>query len=277
MMAGFRRNDFWRWRRGRTIPAGKLRRAEFKDVTYPGGLSVGWSGGEERLLVACNNSDEAVLLDTRDGKIVHRFDLSTMKRIPASLPYTAVMTNNGKRGFVSLWNASTVAELDLLSGRVLRMIPLRKPESPLAGGSHPTALLLNRDNSILYVALTDRDEIAEIDTHSGKAVSYLSTKLPGQKYGGSDPEYLALSPDEKTLFSADAISDSVAVFDLAKAPANGDATAMGFIPTEWYSTVVAATGKDLLIACAKGRGSGPNPKAIGKRPDGRMRIPMGRQ
>ncbi|MGC1413865.1 MAG: hypothetical protein WA817_01170, partial [Candidatus Acidiferrum sp.] len=238
-------------------------------------LSVGRSGGEERLLVACNNSDEAVLLDTRDGKIVHRFDLSTMKRIPASLPYTAVMTNNGKRGFVSLWNASTVAELDLLSGRVLRMIPLRKPESPLAGGSHPTALLLNRDNSILYVALTDRDEIAEIDTHSGKAVSYLSTKLPGQKYGGSDPEYLALSPDEKTLFSADAISDSVAVFDLAKAPANGDATAMGFIPTEWYSTVVAATGKDLLIACAKGRGSGPNPKAIGKRPDGRVRYPYG--
>ena len=258
-----------------TIPAGKLRRAEFKDVTYPGGLSVGRSGGEERLLVACNNSDEAVLLDTRDGKIVHRFDLSTMKRIPASLPYTAVMTNNGKRGFVSLWNASTVAELDLLSGRVLRMIPLRKPESPLAGGSHPTALLLNRDNSILYVALTDRDEIAEIDTHSGKAVSYLSTKLPGQKYGGSDPEYLALSPDEKTLFSADAISDSVAVFDLAKAPANGDATAMGFIPTEWYSTVVAATGKDLLIACAKGRGSGPNPKAIGQRPDGRVRYPYG--
>src|SRR5208282_2930706 len=121
---------------------------------YPAGLSVGQSGGEERVLVACNNSDEAVLLNTGDGKVIHRFDLSTMKRIPAS---------------------------------------------PLAGGSHPTALLLNRDNSRLFVALTNRDEIAEVDAGSGKIVSYLSTKLPGQKYGGSDPEYLALSADEKTL------------------------------------------------------------------------------
>ncbi|MGH9741818.1 MAG: bifunctional YncE family protein/alkaline phosphatase family protein [Candidatus Acidiferrum sp.] len=258
-----------------TIPAGKLRRAEFKDVTYPAGLSIGMSGGEERLLVASDNSDEAVLLNTSDGKIVYRFDLSTMKRIPASLPYTTVMTRDGKRGYVSLWNASSVAEIDLLRGRVLRIIPLRKPASPLAGGSHPTALLLNRDDSRLYIALTNRDEIAVLDTRSGKIVSYLSTKLPGQKYGGSDPEYLALSPDEKTLFSADSISDSVGVFDLAKKNDKADGHAEGFIPTEWYPTVVAATVKDLLIASDKGRGSGPNPKAIGKRPDGRVRFPYG--
>jgi DNA-binding beta-propeller fold protein YncE len=219
------------------IPSKKKRRSEFKDVTYPAGLGVGSSGGEERLLVANNNSDEAVLLNTSDGKIVYRFDLSTMKRIPASLPYTTAITKDGKRGFVSLWNASAVAELDLLSGRVVRIIPLRKPESPLAGGSHPTALLLNRDSSRLYVALTNRDEIAVLNTGTGKVISYLSTKLPEQKYGGSDPEYLALSPDEQTLFSADSISDSVAVFDVAdvtagKRPAGEDTLAVGFIPTE---------------------------------------------
>ena len=257
------------------IPAGKLRRAEYKDVSYPAGLSVGLSGGEERLLVANDNSDEAVLLNASDGKVVQRFDLSTMKRIPASLPYTTVMTKDGKRGFVSLWNASSLAELDLLNRRVVRIIPLRKPKSPLAGGSHPTALLLNRDDSRLYVALTDRDEIAVLDAGSGKIMSYLSTKLPGQKYGGSDPEYLALSPDEKTLFSADAISDSVAVFDLAKDSGSEVAKASGFIPTEWYPTVVASTGKDLLIASAKGRGSGPNPTLIGKKKDGRPQYPYG--
>ena len=119
------------------IPAGKKRRHEFRDVTYPAGLSVAEIGGQECLLVAANNSDEAVLLSTADGKIVRRFDLSTFKQIPAALPYTTVMTKDGKRAFVSLWNASTVAELDLLAGRVRRMIPLRKPSSPLAGGSHP--------------------------------------------------------------------------------------------------------------------------------------------
>ena len=255
------------------IPGGKIRRPEFKDVTYPAGLSIGTSGGEERLLVACNDSDEALLLNTSDGKIVHRFDLSTFQHIPASLPYTAVMTSDGRRGFVSLWNASTVAEVDLVKGHVRRFIPLRRPASPLAGGSHPTALLLNRDNSRLFVALTDRDEIAVLDTAIGQPVSYLSTKLPGQEYGGSDPEYLALSPDEKTLFSANAISDCVAVFDLAKLSASQPLQAAGFIPTEWYPTVVAATSKDLLIASAKGRGSGPNPKSIGQTKDGRPRYP----
>jgi DNA-binding beta-propeller fold protein YncE len=257
------------------IPGGKIRRPEYRDVTYPAGLSVGMSGGEERLLVACNSSDEALLLNTRDGKIIHRFDLSTFKHIPASLPYTSVITSDGARGFVSLWNASGVAELDLLKGRVSRFISLRKLASPLAGGSHPTALLLNRDNSRLFVALTDRDEIAVLDTATGQPVSYLSTKLPGQQYGGSDPEYLALAPDEKTLFSANAISDCVAVFDLAKLAAGQPLQAAGFIPTQWYPTVVAATRKDLLIASAKGRGSGPNPKSIGKTADGRPRYPYG--
>jgi len=257
------------------IPGGKIRRPEFRDVTYPAGLAIGMSGGEERLLVACNHSDEALLLNTGDGKIIHRFDLSTFKHIPASLPYTAVISNDGRRGFVSLWNASTVAELDLLKGSVRRFIALRKPASPLAGGSHPTALLLNRDNSRLFVALTERDEIAVLDTATSEPVSYLSTKLPGQQYGGSDPESLALSPDEKLLFSANAISDSVAVFDLAKLTSGQPLAAIGFIPTQWYPTVVAATRKDFLIASAKGRGSGPNPKSIGKTKHGHPRYPYG--
>src|SRR6266404_7286290 len=149
------------------LPAGKIRRPEYKDVTYPAGLSIGKGGGDERLLVACNNSDEAILLRTIDGKIVHRFDLSKFRHIPASLPYTTDMTSDGTRGYVSLWNASEVAELDLLKGRVSRHIPLRRPASPLTGGSHPTALLLNRDNSRLFVALTNRDEIAILDTATG--------------------------------------------------------------------------------------------------------------
>ena len=255
------------------IPAGKKRRAEFRDVTYPAGLSIAQSGGQERLLVAANNSDEAIFLNAADGKVVRRFDLSTFKQIPAALPYTTVMTKDGKRAFVSLWNASTVAELDLLAGRVQRMIPLHKPSSPLAGGSHPTALLLNADNSRLFVALTDRDEIAVLDTSTGKPLAYLSTRLPGQLYGGSDPESLALSPDEKTLYSANPISDSVAVFDLTRLSGQQSLQATGFIPTDWYPTVVVATEKDLLIASAKGRGSGPNQNPIKKDPAGRHDYP----
>ncbi len=255
------------------LARGKVRRASFNDVTYPAGLSVGMSDGVEHLLVACNGSDEALLLNTSDGKIVYRFDLSTFKRIPGSLPYTTVMSSDGMRGFVSLWNDSSVAELDLHSGAVLRFIPLLKPSAPLEGGSHPTALLLSRDDSHLFVALTNRDEIDVVDTHSSKVLYTLSTKLPNQLFGGSDPESLALSPDEKTLFSANAISDSVGVFDLTQSTRGEPLRAEGFIPTEWYPTVVAVTGNDLLIGSAKGRGSRPNPKVLKIGSNGRPEYP----
>ena len=250
-----------------SIPSGKSRREEFSNVTYPAGLSVGKVSGVECILVASNQSDEALLIAASDGRIVTRFDLSTFKRIPGSLPYTTAITNDGRRGFVSLWNASAVAELDLVHGSVLRKIELGKPSAPLAGGSHPTALLLNHDSSVLFVALTNRDQIAALDTRTGKIGYTLSTKPPGQAYGGSDPQSLALSGDEKLLFSANAISDSVAVFDLSKREA------AGFIPTEWYPTVVATAPEDLLIASAKGHGSGANSKATGTRRDGRPDYP----
>ena len=255
------------------LPAGKVRRDTFKDVTYPAGLSVGMSDGVERILVASNSSDEAILLNASDGTIVRRFDLSTYSRIPASLPYTAVMTHDGRRGFVSLWNASAVAELDLTAGRVNRIIPLEKPAEPLAGGSHPTALLLTHDDSRLFVALTNRDEIVALDTATGKTLFTLSTKLPGQTYGGSDPESVALSSDGTTLFSANAISDSVAVFDVSHTSTGESLKAIGFIPTEWYPTVVAATARDLLIGSAKGRGSGPNPAPLRHTKEGRPEYP----
>jgi YVTN family beta-propeller protein len=249
------------------LPAGKVRRAKFNDVTYPAGLSVGKVGGEERLLVASNQSDEALLLNPADGTIIHRFDLSTFKRIPASLPYTTVISHDGKRGFVSLWNASAIAELDLISGKVLRKLSLGQPSEALAGGSHPTALLLNHDDSILFVALTNRDQVVALDPRTGKTLYVLFTKPTRQNYGGSDPQSLALSPDEKTLFSANAISDSVSVFDLAGHQASG------FIPTEWYPTVVATTAKDLLIASAKGRGAGPNSKPVSNKKNGQRDYP----
>ena len=34
--------------------------------------------------------------------------------------------------------------------------------------------------------------------------------------------------------------------------------ALGFIPTDWYPSALAVHGDDLLIATAKGEGTGPN-------------------
>src|SRR4029077_18275384 len=49
-----------------SLPKGKIRRAEFSDVTYPAGLSVGTVAGAESLLIASNHTDEDLLMNAAD-------------------------------------------------------------------------------------------------------------------------------------------------------------------------------------------------------------------
>ena len=186
---------------GRHLSGGSERRQSRRRRKYPGGLQQ-----FRRSRPALNPSD---------GKIIHRFDLSTFKRIPASLPYTTVITNDGKRGFVSLWNASTVAELDLVRGKV-------RTQNRLGKTQHRSRRRFASQRRFCSIATTHcyllRSPIATkswLSTPATEKFLYsLFTKPAGQSYGGSDPQSLALSPDEKTLYSANAISDSVVVFDL---------------------------------------------------------------
>ena len=231
-------------------------------VPYPAGLGV-VSGDGNKLLVAENLSDDAVLLDLDSGQVVQRFDLSVNDYVPGSYPYGVAVTRDGRRGYCSLWNASQVAELDLRRGEVTRRISLQAPDSPTAAGSHPTALLLSADEKRLYVTLSNADAVAVIDTGTGTLVTTLSTKLPCQTYSGTYPNALAESADHKRLFVAAASLDAVAVFDLNVEPSDTPQPAMGFIPTEWYPTAVAVGGNDLLIASGKGQGTGPNSRRGG--------------
>src|SRR5262249_1642552 len=134
-------------------------------IPYPAGLAVIASeGAADKLLVANNYSDNVVLLDTASGNILASFDLRTHNIIPSSYPYTCVATKDGSRAWCSLWNASQVAELDLKSGKVARLIPVVQPRDPLAPGSHPSAMVLSPDEKWLYVALSNADRVMVLPT-----------------------------------------------------------------------------------------------------------------
>lgn len=232
-------------------------------ISYPAGLAVLPGAGSEKLLVAENLADDAIVLDTKSGKILQRFPLSTAAVVPAAFPYGVIATSDGKTGFCSLWNASAVAELNLETGKVVRLIPLLVPKSTVAAGSHPASMLLTPDQKYLYVTLTNSDRVAVIDVKKGEMVGLLSTELPEQEYGGSTPDAIAQSPDGKRLFVADASADAVAIFDTSGLETNPPGAssprkALGFIPTEWYPTALAVSGDDLMIVTGKGEGTGPN-------------------
>ncbi len=235
-------------------------------IPYPAGIAVTNREGHEQILVANNLSDSVILIDAETGKEAQHFDLSQHKLIPAEFPYSVVISHDGSRAWCSLWNASKVAELDLSSGKIARWISLGEPTLATDPGTHPTALLLSPDETRLYIALANADLIAVINTGKGatksEPIAWLSTLLPGQKSSGSIPNALAQSGDGKRLFSANAGTNSVAVFDVEKLPTGTSASkpqaALGCIPTEWYPTALASHGEELLIATGKGRGTGPN-------------------
>ena len=228
-------------------------------VPFPTGLSSFRQGSKEMLLVADNLSDSAELVDVKAKKVVRNIDLAVYRAVPGSYPFATAVTTDGSTGYVSLWNASRIAEIDLNSGKLRRMIELRVPERQDAAGSHPTALLFSPDEKRLYVSLSNTDEVAVLERDRGE-VFYISTELPEQQYGGNFPIALALTPDGHRLFVANASSDAVAVID----DPQPNTKPRGFIPTEWYPTALAVHNGELFIASGKGQSTGPNKGLAGK-------------
>jgi DNA-binding beta-propeller fold protein YncE len=262
---------------GKKVAEGVRKTAEGTAIPYPAGLGViSGPGVPDKLLIANDLSDNVVLIDSASGRVLKQFDLSTHEMIPSSFPYTVVASRDGRRAWCSLWNASRVAELDLEQGTVKRWIPLLEPKDPMAPGSHPTAMLLSPDEKLLYVALSNADRVAVVDTGTGFAMPLFDTTLRNQKFAGTSPVALAQSADGKRLFVADASINAVELFDTSSLVANGITPHVvsflyGFVPTDWYPSALATAGDDLLIATSKGQGTGPNSGANNLRNERRHR------
>ncbi len=235
-------------------------------VPYPSSIAV-IGGAKERLLISENLADAVVLIDAATGKIERSFDLSSTDAVPSTYPVDAVISKDGKRAFVSLWNASEVVELNLESGAVVRRVELMKPKLATAPGTHPCALLLDESTGMLYVALANRDAVAAISVGKGHqqelaVKGYFDARLPGQSYFGAEPNALAMNADGTRLYVANMGSDAVAVIDPHKLrsmeKAHGMVEPIGFVPTELMPIALATSGGKLYIATDKGKGTGPN-------------------
>lgn len=234
----------------------------------PAGIAVVAGGrGHDQLLVADEFSDDALLIDSATGDVVHRFDLSSAPTVPASFPISVAATRDGRRGFVALWNSSAVAELDLRSGRITGRVPLLPSQTATAPGSHPAALALSPDEKTLYVALANRDVVAAVALQGAQlhVRAMFDSRLPGQDLFGAIPDAVAVSADGARLYVANAGCNAVAVFAVSPDGAGEKQAkpiqAMGFIPTQWYPTALAVTGQTLYVATGKGGGSGANKDA----------------
>ncbi len=92
-----------------------------------------------------------------------------------------------------------------------------------------------------------------IGTKTDRVARTLDVRLFEGAPLGSAPNALALSPDGRTLYVANAANNAVAVVD----PDHPSKPLRGFIPTGWFPTAVAVTndGQRLFVASGYGFGS----------------------
>ena len=140
----------------------------------------------------------------------------------------------------------------------------------LGGLAQPGKSILDRSGRRLFVANAGSDTVSVIDTAKGAVTETIATTAPkavlpnGAGFKGANPNALALSPDERTLYVTNAGTNSVAVVRLAERDGDDDdddrSRVVGLVPTGWYpsAVTVSADGARLFVSNAKSV-PGPNP------------------
>ena len=238
------------WRNGRGSLTDSLvlaTKARANGTRYPAGLAPSPDG--RFLYVAENLADSLAVIDLADGRVVQRFATERW-------PYGVAVAKDGTV-YVSAWGGSTVSVFSRpASGALVTAGRIRV-------GRHPSAMLLNADNSRLFVASASTDRIAVVDTRQRRVLTELLDSPPGGPGEGSTPSALALSADGTRLYVAESDNNAIALIDLASTT-SGVVTATGLdqvtgrIPTQWYPTAVVARGDSLIALTGKGRGTRAN-------------------
>jgi hypothetical protein len=163
-------------------------------------------------------------------------------------PLNVVWDEAAGWAYASLWGESSVAVIDAASGRVA---------GRWQTGLHPNEMVLSRDRR-LFVANGGLNTVTVLDARDGRTSEVLSSSFMPGDLPGSTPDSLALSPDGRTLYVANAYTNTVAVFDVS---VRGRGRPLGFIPTGWFPAAVRLTpdGGRLLVVSARGLTPKANP------------------
>jgi YVTN family beta-propeller protein len=142
---------------------------------------------------------------------------------------------------------------------------------------------LRHQVNFFYVANGNRDSVSVIDTDTDSVVEEIDTTAPKilfsnlQGLKGSNPNSLALSPDERTLYVTNGGSNSVAVIRLwrdeerphkdaddgeREESEDGRSQVIGLVPTGWYPNSVSLNKHGSWLYVVNGKSNtGPNPGA----------------
>lgn len=136
---------------------------------------------------------------------------------------------------------------------------------PAVGGSSPNSIVAT--DEFVYVSNGTNDNISVISVEKDTVVNtiYLKPDSRVKQFRGVIPFGLALSPDQNRLYVAESGINAIGVIDIS------ESKVIGHIPTGWFPSKIEISkdGSKLIVANAKGYGSGPNGGSTFKRgPEG---------
>ncbi len=222
---------------------------------------------EAYIYVVLNGNSQLVKMRLRDKKIIWQTNTGMA-------PYGIAVAN--KKAYVTNWAGSvptdtaketagipyakayinpatgaassgTVSAIDMATGKLLTEINT---------GHHPNAIIANKNESVVYVANGNSDNISVINTATDTVTDTISVKLngAGDDFLGDSPNALALSENDSILYVANGLDNAIAVVSLSK---NGSKRniAKGFIPTQAYPGGIVVNGNELYVTNLEGIGA----------------------
>jgi len=227
------------------------------ELVFLAGLTVHPKTGR---LYVCNEANHEIW-------VLNPTTLAREATIPVGEhPHSCIFGADGRHLYVSNWGGRSVSVVDTQKNRRVRDI---------AVGIRPNDLALSKDGR-LFVACSGDNTVHVIQTKaledSGEEASparrlpentreIISTSLYPQSPEGSTPDAVAVSPDGKTLFVANADNNSVLVMDISNslfedAQRNGESVSVvnGFIPVGWYPSALCVSPDSQTLFVGNGKG-----------------------
>ena len=151
--------------------------------------------------------------------------------------------------------ANSLAVIDVATPNAPKFVAFIRTGKPVGanavGGSSPSGVVAFGDR--VFVSNANNDSISVIDAATNTVTSEIPIRIPGlEQLRGVIPLGLAYVPDTNWLLVAEAGINASGVIDVATGKV------LGHIPAAWYPTRVAVDGESVVVAAARGHGSGPS-------------------
>ena len=238
--------------------------------TFIAGFAVHPQTGQ---LYVCNEGNHEILVLNADT-------LAVEATVPVGLyPHSCVFGADKRHLYVSNWGSRSISVVDTKTNRHVRDLGVGVRPNDMALSPDGRLFVACAGDNTVHVIRTRAVEKAEALMTSAAPPSestreILCTSLYPQSPEGSTPDAVAISPDGKTLFVANADNNDVMVADIGITEHPDYSLVSGFIPTGWYPSALAVSpdGKTLFVGNAKGS-SRANFPSQGQKPRRSSNLP----